>query len=337
MKKKLAIILSAVTLFYVTADYSADRSVSASGYIDNREYVLGGNIVGIKLYSKGLILLDYQEISGKNPAKEAGLEKGDVILSSDGADIKNTDDFMENVVTAKGPLKLTIERDGEIFETVITPVVDESGINRVGMWVRDSIAGVGTVTFSDEKGGKMVTLGHSVSDSDTGTSFGVRKGYITDCEIVSVEKSRIGEPGEIVGKFTEDEKIYGYITENTGGGLFANTSGLGMDNSVKIKAAASKEIKDGKAFLYTELGGEGMEGYEVSIRKVYGKKGDMIVTVTDEKLLSLTGGIVQGMSGSPLVQNGKLIGAVTHVFVNDPTRGYGIFIENMLAEAEKIK
>ena len=244
---------------------------------------------------------------------------------------------MERVVSAKGELKLTVERNGEIFETSITPVVDESGINRVGMWVRDSIAGVGTVTFSDEKGGRMVTLGHSVSDSDTGTSFGVRKGYITDCEIVSVEKSRAGEPGEIVGKFTEEEKIYGYITENTGGGLFANSSGLAMDDGVKIKAAPSKDIVDGKALLYTELGGDGMKGYEVSIRKVYGKKGDMIVTVTDEKLLNLTGGIVQGMSGSPIVQNGMLVGAVTHVFVNDPQQGYAIFAETMIETAEELE
>lgn len=338
MKKRFAAILIILTLVYVSADYSRDASVSASGNIDNYEYVLGGNVVGIKLYGRGLILVDFKEISGENPALKAGLCKGDILLSANGTDIKNTDSFIETVITSPGEIAITADRNGELFETVLTPIKDESGINRVGMWVRDSIAGVGTVTFYDEKGGKVVTLGHSVSDSDTGRRFGVRKGYITDCDVVSVEKSEEGAPGEIVGKFTEDEKIYGYITENTAGGLFANSSGILPVDEVIVKAASSREVKDGEAFIYTELGGDGVKPYKVEIKKVFGRaKGDMIVTVTDDKLLSVTGGIVQGMSGSPILQNGKIVGAVTHVFVNDPTRGYGIFIENMLAEAEKIK
>ena len=322
LKKRIAVILVILTLAYVNVDYNLDTSVSASGYIDNSEYVLGGNVVGIKLYGRGLILVDFKEISGENPALKAGLCKGDILLSANGTDIKNTDSFIETVITSPGEIAITADRNGELFETVLTPIKDEYGVNRVGMWVRDSIAGVGTVTFYDEKCGRVVTLGHSVSDSDTGRSFGVRKGYITDCDIVSVEKSEEGTPGEIVGKFTEDEKIYGYITENTAGGLFANSSGILPVDKLKVKAASSREVKDGEAFLYTELGGDGIKPYKVEIKKVYGRaKGDMIVTVADDELLSVTGGIVQGMSGSPLVQNGKLIGAVTHVFVNDPTRG----------------
>ena len=333
LKKRIAVILLILTLIYVTADYSFDASVSASGNIDNREYVLGGEIIGIKLYGKGLICIDFESVSGKNPAIEAGLRRGDVILSVNGKEILNTDDFSKTVATSSGELKIVYDRDGEISETAITPIKDESGISRVGMWVRDSIAGVGTVTFYDEKEGEVVTLGHSVSDSDTGRNFIVRKGYITDCDVLSVEQSKSGYPGEIVGKFKEDEKIYGYITKNTAGGLFANSSGLTSGEGLKVKAASSREVKDGEAFLYTELGGDGVKPYKVEIKKVYSRaKGDMIVTVKDNELLSLTGGIVQGMSGSPLVQNGKLIGAVTHVFVNDPTRGYGIFIENMLSK-----
>lgn len=294
--------------------------------------------MGIKLYGRGLILVDFKDIAGKNPALEAGLCKGDILLSANGVDIKNTDSFIETVITSSGAIEITADRNGEVFETTLNPVEDESGINRVGMWVRDSIAGVGTVTFYDEKEGRVVTLGHSVSDSDTGRNFTVRKGYITDCDIVSVQRSEAGTPGEIMGKFTEDEKIYGYITENTKGGIFANSSGIIPVEGAKVKAALSKDVKDGEAYIYTELGGKGIKPYKAEIKKVYGRaKGDMIVTVTDDELLSVTGGIVQGMSGSPIVQDGKLIGAVTHVFVNDPTKGYGIFIENMLIEAEKDK
>ncbi len=337
MKKKLAIILSAFTIFYVTADYFSSDSVVASGRIDNREYVLGGNIVGIKLYSRGLICVDLGDMGTENPSAAAGIKVGDIILFADGKEITNTNDFTKTVRNSDGPIKIQLDRDGEKIETEINPITDGNGVKRVGMWVRDSIGGVGTVTFTDVSDGKVVSLGHSVTDSDTGRSFTVRKGYITDCEIVSVNKSVKGAPGEIVGKFTEDEKIYGYITENTSGGLFANSSGILPDEQVKVKAASSRNLRDGDALLYTGIGGEGVEPYAVTVKRVYGDKGDMIVTVTDERLLALTGGIVQGMSGSPIIQNGKLVGAVTHVFVNDPTRGYGIFIENMLAEAEKIK
>ncbi len=337
MKKKLALILSALTLFYVGADFEFDRSISASGHIDKHEYVLGGNVVGIKLYSKGLICVDFGNVGDKNPSLEAGIKIGDIILSANGKEIESTKDFEKIVRNSDSPIEIVIDRNGEEIQTAITPVTDAGGIRRVGLWVRDSIGGVGTVTFTDGTKGEMVSLGHSVTDSDSGRSFNVGKGYITDCEIVSITKSEKGAPGEIVGKFKEDEKIYGYITKNTDGGLFANSSGIAPDEEFRIKVSPKEEVKEGAALLYTEIGGEGVMPYAVEIKKTFGGKSDMIVTVTDERLLALTGGIVQGMSGSPLVQNGKLIGAVTHVFVNDPTKGYGIFIENMLIEAEKVK
>ena len=337
MKKRIAVILSILMIVYVCADYSVENSVAVSTHIDKNEYVLGGDIVGIKLYAKGLMLIDFGNIGDECPALSAGLSKGDIIIRANGEDIKNTDGFIKTITSAEKEIHISVDRNGEIFDTVLTPITDQNGIKRVGMWVRDSIAGVGTVTFTDVTGGKVVTLGHSVADSDTGRSFTVRKGYITDCEIIAVNKSEKGAPGEIVGKFTEDEKIYGYITENTNSGLFANSSGIAPSDGIRVKVKSSKDVRDGEALLYTELAGEGVKPYKVEIKRTLSAKGDMIVSVTDEKLLALTGGIVQGMSGSPIVQNGKLVGAVTHVFVNDPTRGYGIFIENMLIEAEKIK
>ena len=337
MRQKIAVVLSILMIVYVSADYLTEGSVAASAQIDKREYVVGGDIVGIKLYAKGLMLVDFGNIGTECPALIAGLSKGDVILSANGRDIENTDDFILTVLSSEGEIPITVDRNGEVFDTVLKPVTDQSGIKRVGMWVRDSIAGVGTVTFTDITDGRVVTLGHSVTDSDTGRSFTVRKGYITDCDVVFVNKSEKGTPGEIVGKFSESEKIYGYITKNTDSGLYANSSGINPSDGIKVKAMPSKDVRDGEALLYTALAGDGVKPYKVEIKRSLSAKGDMIVTITDEKLLSLTGGIVQGMSGSPILQNGKLIGAVTHVFVNDPTRGYGIFIENMLAEAEKIK
>ena len=337
MKRKLAIILSVFTLLYVTADSLSGDSLAAAAHIDNNEYVLGGNIVGIKLYSKGLICVDLGDMGSENPSKAAGIKEGDILLSANGKEIVNISDFSETVRNSAGSIKILLDRDGEKIETEITPITDGNGVKRVGLWVRDSIGGVGTVTFTDISEGQVVSLGHSVTDSDTGRSFTVRKGYITDCDVISVNKSIKGAPGEIVGRFTEDEKIYGYITENRTHGLFANSSGIYPAEEIRIKGASSRNVTDGAALLYTEIGGDGVKPYAVEIKRVFSSKSDMIVTVTDERLLSVTGGIVQGMSGSPLVQNGKLIGAVTHVFVNDPTRGYGIFIENMLAEVEKIK
>ncbi len=327
MKRKISVILAVFTLSYVIYDFNVkEKSVSAWSF-DQKEYILGGDIVGIKLFSKGLMCIDFEEGS---TGKAAGLKKGDIILTVDGKEFKSAADFTKIIKNSDGEIEITFDRDGKINNTTVKPEVDEAGNKKIGLWVRDSIAGVGTVTFYDKKEGKMVSLGHSVTDSDAERSFMVRKGYITDCEILSVTKGEPGAPGEICGSFPENEKILGYIVDNTERGLVSNSSGIKKDDETEVKLGTKGEVKDGEALLYSAIVEGKVMPYAVDIKKLYGARGDFLVEIKDQRLLSLTGGIVQGMSGSPIVQNGKLIGAVTHVFVNEPKKGYGIFIENML-------
>ncbi len=334
MKRKFSFILAIITLSYVICDFHIkEKSVSAWAF-DQKGYILGGDIVGIKLFSKGLMCIDFEEGS---PGKEAGLKRGDIILEANGIQFNGAADFTKIIKNSEGEIEITFDRDGNINRTKVKPQIDSSGNKKIGLWVRDSIAGVGTVTFYDEKSGKMISLGHSVTDSEAERSFMVRKGYITDCEILSVTKGEPGTPGEICGSFPEDEKILGYIVDNTERGLVSNSSGIKKENKTEVKPGLKGEVKDGEALLYSAIIEGEVRPYAVSIKKLYGARGDFLVEVKDERLLSLTGGIVQGMSGSPIVQSGKLIGAVTHVFVNEPQKGYGIYIENMLTEAEKIK
>lgn len=336
MKRKLFLVLAVFALAQTIASALPGHQ-AASAVIDSRKTViLGGETVGIKLYSDGLVCVDFEPEEGGNPALSAGLQKGDVLLLAFGKPLSDTDVFAAIVAEAEGAIPVTFERGGTLWETTITPKVDETGKKRVGLWVRDSVGGIGTVTFYNPEDNQMVTLGHAVTDADTGYQYKVQRGYITDCEVLSVRKSEQGTPGEVFGRFTEDEKIYGYITDNTGAGLFAAGSGLPLAEGEVCSVAGKNEVQNGTALLYTDLAGDGVKPYAVSIQRLYaGGRGDMLVTVEDERLKALTGGIVQGMSGSPLVQNGKIVGALTHVFVNDPTKGYGIFIENMLNEAEK--
>ncbi len=333
MKKRLLLILSVFMLTYVISDAVYEKkSVFAA---NDGEYLLGGQTVGIKLYSKGIIITDF-EYGEKNPALSAGLKKGDMILFANGRALSDTDSFVE-VLSESTELNLVYDRGGKTMQAHVVPGEDENGRKRVGMWVRDSIGGVGTVTFYDASRRKVAALGHPVTETDTGRSFTVGKGEITQCRIASIEKSSPGAPGELYGVFTENGTVYADITENSQSGLFGNLYSLPSVDAPRVTLARAHEIHDGGAILYSDVSGTNT-AYSVKIKKLYSKdNNDFIVEITDSRLLNLTGGIVQGMSGSPIVQGGKLIGAVTHVFVNNPTKGYGIFVENMLAEADSIK
>ncbi len=332
MKKKLMLILSVFVLTYVTSDFiSEEKSVFASA---ETEVILGGQVVGIKLYSEGIMLVDFEE-GGESPALKAGLKKGDIILTADGKKINGTDSFIEAVLNSSPSdgLKISYNRGGRENSTVLYPSSTADGGMKVGMWVRDSVGGVGTVTCYSPSNNRMVTLGHSVTDTDTGESFIAGGGFITDCEILSVEKSACGTPGEIYGMFKEDERIYGTITENRETGLYADVRTL-PEECTRIKIASASSVHDGGAILYSDVAGGGVTAYSVSLKKLYSAgTRNFAVTITDERLLALTGGIVQGMSGSPVVQGGRLVGALTHVCVNSPESGYGIYIENMLDTA----
>ena len=326
MKKKFIFILSVFMLTYVVSDsYSKEKSVFA---LAGRDYVLGGQVVGIKLYSKGIIVVDFED-SDSCPALNSGLRRGDTIIYAGGAAVTDTDSFLYAVASSGGKLDITYERGGKTENTSLLLESDSSGRLRAGMWVRDSVGGVGTVTFYSPSDGKVVTLGHPVTDSDTGKCFTVQSGVITGCEILSVNKSTPGSPGEIYGQFAHEDDVIGTITENTEKGLYAELKKM-PENATYMKIAPADEVKNGGALLYSDIRGNGVEPYSVSLKKLYSPSGsDLLVTINDNRLVEATGGIVQGLSGSPIVQGGKIVGALTHVFLDDPTSGYGIYAEKM--------
>ena len=330
-----------------TGDYEASLAIFGIPYknvtvnvIEEDEVIPGGQSVGIRLYSEGLVVVAVGRANteGLSPAYDAGIVPGDVIVAIDGKKVDTPDEFTKSVSNAKGAIELEIKNEQGLRKVVITPIENESdGVKRIGLWVRDSTAGVGTLTYMEPESKTYGALGHPVSDADTGVRFEVKRGSIEECAISDIVKGEKGQPGELKGMFFSSAKILGDITKNEKEGIFGNL--IGEPKGEAVKLGHKSEIKKGKASIRTSLDGKNVGEYEVEILRISenvknASKG-IVIQVTDEKLLNKTGGIVQGMSGSPIMQNGKLIGAVTHVLVNDPTRGYGIFIENMLSEAKK--
>lgn len=299
-----------------------------------------GQLIGLRIFNKGLIVTETSSIehNGKtcSPAKDAEIFPGDVILEINGEEVTTGDSvaalLKENTV-------VTILRNNTLKKLTLSPVKDDSdGIMKLGIWVRDSTAGVGTLTYYDTETGTYGALGHPISDSDTGVTFNVDRGSIENSRVISVKKGSRGEAGEIRGSFSAKERILGTVEKNCETGIFGKAVSPDLLNGRSYPIGVMSQVKEGKATILSTVDDSTKE-YEIRIMRAmpFGSatKG-MMIEITDPELLSKTGGIVQGMSGSPIIQNGKLIGAVTHVLVNDPTKGYGIFIENMLAEAEKI-
>lgn len=303
----------------------------------------GGKAVGIKMFTKGLICVGTQEVldeDGKkvNIAKTQDIKNGDIITGANGEELHTIEQFATIVESSGGKvLKLTVSRDNKEAEKLVTPIKTDDGY-KLGIWVRDSTAGIGTITFIDNDSDTYAALGHPITDVDTGELMPVDKGSITEAEIVGVKKGSRGSPGELYGVFDAQGSGCGIITKNTNQGIYGKVlPNKSLGEGEEIPVAQSSEIKTGKARILANVSGEKVESFEIEIQRIMRYAPDdknMIVKITDDKLLNITGGIVQGMSGSPIIQNGKLIGAVTHVFVNDPSRGYGIFIENMLDNAK---
>lgn len=313
---------------------------------EKKHVVVSGETFGVKMYTDGLLVVYVSSVTGKDareyfPAKDAGICEGDRILSVNGIKLYTNEEFSDYVNRFKDVITLQIARDGEIFTKEIVPVIsNDEDKYKVGMWVRDSTAGIGTMTFYCPESGTYAALGHAITDSDTGSMLTISQGSIIDCSIVSIKKGVSGSPGELTGSFTGENS--GTIVSNNEFGIYGVLSEKEVIKKSETMEVASRfQVKEGEASILCDIDAKGVKSYSVDIVKVSKEaKADnkgIIIKVTDPELIAVTGGIVQGMSGSPIVQNGKLIGAVTHVFVNDPTRGYGIFIENMLAEAEKIK
>ena len=346
-------------LFYVVCSSNglitdiATEMVLASDYVANAnaslaetEVIPGGEVIGIKLYTDGILVVELASFENCNgeivcPAKDSGIEPGDKILAVNGKEIADNSQLTQEVALSGGrELSLTVDRNGSVIDITVNPQKSlENNLPKIGIWVRDSAAGIGTLTFVRKSDNRFFALGHSIADRDIRENYSVKNGTIEYAKVMDIVKSKEGVPGEIQATFGGTDVAIGTLEGNSDSGIFGT---FGEDYSGETMKLASRwQIKEGPATILCSLDGAKPEEYSININKVILAAGfdekSMVIEVTDPELIKKTGGIVQGMSGSPILQNGKIVGAVTHVFVNDPTRGYGIFIENMLAEAEKIK
>ena len=307
----------------------ADQDTSA------RMLVPVGHTVGIKLFARGVMVVKAPE-SG-TPADDCGLQTGDIIVKCGGVSVTSSEQFQsllqENGETATD---LQVRREGGSVTLSVSPEQNEKGAYCIGAWIRDSMAGIGTMTYYDPESGAFGALGHGISDSDTGALVDIDGGELYETQILGIEKGQTGKPGVMSGVIYNGKGTkLGDVTENTTEGIYGTVNRHFLDSlqADAIPIGFRQDIQRGRAYIRSKVSGE-VKDYEIEIQKVdYGsvqKNKGLVLKVVDEDLLNLTGGIVQGMSGSPIIQDGKLIGAVTHVFINDPTRGYGIFMENML-------
>ncbi len=299
---------------------------------DNPTVMACGNAVGVKIYEDGLMIVEFTNIALSCPAADAGMEVGDVIVRVNGEPTLQSKTLSALLKKADGE-EVTVEylHDGELSETKLRPKKDSDGTYRIGAWVRSSIAGVGTLTFYQKDTGNFVSLGHSISDYDTGEAVSVSKGSLVPCRIEGIQKSVPGRAGELKGRFFGEEVI-GVVEANTPQGITGKILTDKDLSTQEVHIGLKTQIHTGACTIRTTLSGNTVREYDAEVEKVLSLSGtrNMIVRMTDPELLAETGGIVQGMSGSPILQDGKLIGAVTHVFVDNPTEGYGISVENMM-------
>ncbi len=302
----------------------------------------GGDIFGIKLYTKGVIVVSIDSVTtvsgNSDPALAAGIKCGDIITTINSDAATSAQQMTDAVENSNGkPMRLRIDRNGEIIDVTLTPVMSVNGKYKAGLWVRDSSAGIGTVTFYDDTAEMFAGLGHGVCDVDTGKIMPLNNGEAVRAKVNGFYKSSAGNPGELCGVFSD--VALGSLRVNHEMGVYG---GLLQPSGKKLMPVAlESEIRLGKAQMITTIDDNGPQYYDIEITKIYPSSDlsvrNMIIQVTDPVLLEKTGGIVQGMSGSPIVQNSMLVGAVTHVFVNSPEKGYAIFAQRMLGTMDSVK
>jgi stage IV sporulation protein B len=308
----------------------------------------GGQTIGVKIKSKGILIIGHHSVHidqqhKKSPGEDAKLIAGDLILQMNGIrmnDVSQVSDIVQTAGKLHQTIDLLVLRQGETFQTRIQPTYDVlDKAYRIGVYIRDSAAGVGTLTFYAPEHKKYGALGHVITDMDTQTPIIVGGGQIVHSNVTSIAKSQHGEPGEKRAVFIEENKVLGNIQKNTDFGIYGTINQVQyFDNLQKpIPVAFADGVTEGPAHILTVVEGQRVEKFNIEIvhvsKQTFPATKGMILKITDSRLIEKTGGIVQGMSGSPIIQNGKLVGAVTHVFVNDPTSGYGCFIEWMLRDA----
>lgn len=307
--------------------------------VEKQEVLVSGSPVGIYMETKGVLVIDSGEITDREgirrtPAEHI-IQSGDYICEIDGKVLTGKRQLMQLVRENQGePMELQVIRHQETIKLEMTPVETEDGSYKLGIWVRDNIQGIGTLTYV-EPNGTFGALGHGISDTDTGERLEISDGDLYRADILSIRKGTAGTPGELRGviNYREENRI-GTICGNSQYGIRGQLEpGKYEESMKKIPTGLKQEIQTGKAEIRCDIG-DGIREYQCEILEIDSNARDtnkcFVLRITDDDLLSRTGGIVQGMSGSPVLQNGKLIGAITHVFVNDPTKGYGIFIENMM-------
>lgn len=286
-----------------------------------------GSVAGVKLYTNGVLVVGMTEIEGEDkkiykPYKESGIKEGDTIISINQTQINSTDELIKEVNKSKGKdIKVKYVHDENTLECSIKPVKTGKEDYKIGLWVRDSAAGVGTVTFYNQSTNQFAALGHGILDIDTEKLINIASGEFVTTNILKIEKGEKGNPGRIQGTL-EKQKEIGKINQNTGFGIYGQVediSSLNIDKSKEMEVALRDEIKTGKAEILCSLENGKVDKYEIEIKKIYKDNNydnkSMRIKITDKRLIDKTGGIIQGMSGSPIIQDGKLVGAVTHVFV----------------------
>ena len=303
----------------------------------SEKIIPGGENIGIQINTKGVIIVGLYKVNDSYPGKEANLKVGDVITKINGSNVANISEMVSKIEAAndKSKIKITYLRNKETFNTNLKLVKQNDGIYRTGLYVKDSINGIGTLTFIDPATNNFGALGHEIIESNTGKKLDIKDGKIYKSEITSIDKSSNGNPGEKNAKYYPEE-VFGNIEENTTSGIFGKYTNE-LPTKETIKVGHKEDIKVGKASIRTVLEDEKVEEFAINITKIdydITNSKNILFEIIDSKLLDKTGGIVQGMSGSPIIQDDMIIGAVTHVIIDDTTKGYGIFITTMLEEAE---
>lgn len=344
MKKKIFSIILLIICFFMyinllaieNNEFMQTVNASTTRYVNPI-----GRTIGLKLYTDGVLVVGMSEIDGFDgkkymPYKNSGIKEGDMIQQINGQDIKNTEMLTNLVNDSKGEeISIKYKRNGESIYTSITPIKGTNGTYMLGLWVRDAAAGIGTLTYYEQKTGKFAALGHGITDVDTGSLLNISNGELVTAQIVSIVKGLKGRVGEIRGIIDNGEKI-GEIEKNTEIGVYGSVSNLELINSIKkdeVQVANRNEIKTGDAVIICQIENGKTEEFDIKIKKIYKNSRDnksMLIEITDEKIIEKTGGIIPGMSGTPILQNNKFVGAITNVLLNSPTEGYAIFADMMM-------
>ena len=345
--KKISLIFVLFFLYtFVLSRNYLPETIAVKGEeirISDIEVIPVGEVIGIKLYTSGVLVVGTAKIDGADgnsykPYENTDIKEGDSIIKVAGEYVNSTEELI-NIVNRNGgnPISINYIRNNNENVAEITPVKDQQGYYKLGLWVRDSAAGVGTMTFYNEQTQTFAALGHPITDIDTGDIIQTSSGEIDDVNIISIIKGKEEEPGKLQGVIQQDS-IIGSIYKNTAYGIYGivkNQANVNIDYNRRMNVAMRQEINLGEATILSDISGE-LKEYKIEIQKTYLNNNydnkSMVIKVTDEELLNRTGGIIQGMSGSPVIQNGKFCGAITHVFVKNSTIGYAVFADRMISE-----